>query len=177
MDYARPLRAFFTSTADEPYLDMQGFLREWKKRESVPFVFATPIENLRELDTVRSKLPRVKGVPGPVGWPYWYRGCGSHGLYVWRQRSVRDLVSAEIFSSMGALFGLPYPSERLESLWYDSLSLHFHDGLYVGEEDVDRLVALVAKAIPRIHRPAGSQRPECRGFENKLLDLALPSIT
>ncbi len=141
-DYGRPLRAFFTMQADEPYLDVPGFLREWKKRESVPFVFATPTEYFTELDKMRSALPRIKGVLDPVGWPFWYGGGGSHGLYIWRERNARDLVEAEIFCSMGSLLGASYPAKQIESLWYDKLRLDPHDGLYVGDDDVMELVEL-----------------------------------
>jgi len=142
MDYARPLRAFFSSISTEPYLDIPGFLREWKRREAVPLIFASPIEYFAELEKVRSTLPRVKEVLDPVGWPYWYGGCGSHGLYTWRERTTRSLVEAEIACSLGTLAGLTYPANQIESLWYDSLTLYPHDGLYVGDEDVADLVEL-----------------------------------
>jgi alpha-mannosidase len=141
-DYGRPLRVFFEINSDEPYLDVPGFLREWKKRESVPLKFAIPIEYFTELDKFRSSLPRVKGVIEPVGWPYWYGGCGSQGLYQWRERNTRDLVEAEIFSSIGSLLDASYPAQHIESLWYDKLTLDPHDGLYVADEDVMALIDL-----------------------------------
>ena len=83
-DYSRPLRAFFSWDADEPYLDMPGFIREWNQRESVPLAFATPSDYFQEMGRERSKLSRVQGVLDPVGWPYWYGNCGSKGLDNWR---------------------------------------------------------------------------------------------
>ena len=141
-DYTRPLRGFFENLTHEPYLDLPGFVREWEERESVPLVFATPIEYFRELDKVRSTLPRVKGIVDPVGWPFWYGSCGSQGLDNWRERNTRDLVEAEIFCSFGALGGAAYPARQLESLWYDKLTLDPHDGLYVGDQDVMDLIQL-----------------------------------
>ena len=141
-DYTRPLRAFFENVSDEPYLDLPAFMREWEKRESVPLVFATPIDYFRELDKMRSSLPRVKGIVDPVGWPFWYGSCGSQGLDNWRERNTRDLVEAEIFSTFGTLAGAPYPAEQIESLWCDKLTLDPHDGLYVGDADVVELIQL-----------------------------------
>ena len=138
-DYARPLRAFFEILSDEPYLDIPGFVREWRKQEKVPLSFATPIDYFREMDKVRSTLPRVRGIVDPVGWPFWYGNCGSKGLDNWRERTTRDLVEAEIFSCLGNLVGLAYPGRRIDSLWNQKLTLHFHDGLYVGDEDVVKL--------------------------------------
>ena len=142
MDYARPLRSFFQFVGQEPYLDMPGFMNEWARRESVPLIFATPIEYFREIDKSRSRLPRVKGIVDPVGWPYWYGATGSRGLYRWREHGTRALVEAEILCCLGSLDGMEYPAQRLESLWYDNLTLHFHDGLYVGDEDVMALIEL-----------------------------------
>jgi alpha-mannosidase len=141
-DYTRPLRAFFENVSAEPYLDLPGFVREWARRETVPLVFATPIDYFRELDKVRSGLPRVEGIVDPIGWPFWYGSCGSQGLDNWRERNTRDLVEAEIFSSLGAVAGAEYPAAALESLWYDKLTLDPHDGLYVGDGDVMDLIQL-----------------------------------
>src|SRR5215471_760177 len=140
MDYARPLRSFFQFVGQEPYVDMPGFMHEWAKREAVPLIFATPIEYFREIEKSRSNLPRVKGVVDPVGWPYWYGATGSRGLYRWREHGTRILVETEILCCLGSLAGMEYPALRLESLWYDNLTLHFHDGLYVGDEDVMDLI-------------------------------------
>ncbi len=136
------MRVYLEEASDEPYLDMAGFAREWRKRESVPIQFATPIDYFRELEKVRSKLPKVRGIVDSVGWPFWYGSCGSRGLDNWRDRNARDLVEAEIWCSLGSLFGIPYPSARIESLWREKLTLDPHDGLYVGEEDVMELIAL-----------------------------------
>lgn len=142
-DYTRPLRGHYKALPDEPYLDMPGFVREWNKRESVPLVWATPIEYFRELEKHSSALPTVKGVLDPVDWPYWYGGCGSKGLHSWRERSARDLVEAEILSCIGTLLEARYPAKRFEPLWYDSLSLHPHGaGQYVADEDVTKRIAL-----------------------------------
>ena len=141
-DYTRPLRAFFENLSDEPYLDLPGFVREWEKRESIPVVFATPIEYFQEVDKVRAALPRVEGIVDPVGWPFWYGSCGSQGLDNWRERNTRDLVEAEIFSSLGTLAGATFPGPQLDSLWHDKLTLDPHDGLYVGDQDVVDLIQL-----------------------------------
>ena len=141
-DYARPLRAPHSAIANEPYLDMPGFVQEWKKRESVPLVFATPIDYFRELEKVRSGLPRVRGIVDPVGWPFWYGGCGSKGLDNWRERTTRDLVEAEIFTCLGSLVGVNYPAKEIESLWQGKLTLEPHDGLYVADQDVMDLIDL-----------------------------------
>ena len=141
-DYGRPLRAFHGWRSDEPYFDIPGFLREWMNRESVQLRFAIPIDYFRELDKVRSTLPRVRGIVDPVGWPFWYGNCGSKGLDNWRERTTRDLVEAEIFSCLGSLAGGAYPGRRIDSLWNQKLTLHFHDGLYVGDEDVIKLSEL-----------------------------------
>ena len=142
-DYARPLRAPSWeggALAKEPYLDIPGFVREWKNRESVPLVFATPIDYFQELEKVRSRLPRVRGVVDPVGWPFWYGNCGSKGLDNWRERTTRDLVEVEIFSCLGSLLGLSYPAKQIEALWQEKLMLHPHDGLYVADQDVMDLI-------------------------------------
>jgi hypothetical protein len=129
-------------------------MREWEKRESVPLVFATPIDYFRELDKMRSTLPRVKGIVDPVGWPFWYGSCGSQGsttganatpetwsrprfsqfLERWREHRIRQI--------------------QIESLWRDKLTLDPHDGLYVGDADVVDLIHLASR---RIRMPAVAQ--------------------
>jgi alpha-mannosidase len=131
-DASRPLRA---GDHEEIEVDLGGFVREWQKREPVPLTFGTPIEYFRELDQRRSRLPRLKGSVDPVGWPFWYGSCGSHSLDNWRERTTRDLVEAEILSCVGNLEGMPFPASQIDGLWRDALTLHFHDGLFVGDED------------------------------------------
>jgi hypothetical protein len=74
-DYGRPLRVFFELSSDEPRLNIPGFVREWKKRESVPLLFATPIEYFTEL--VRSL--RQSGAV-PVARAQYPRSCGNRNL-------------------------------------------------------------------------------------------------
>jgi alpha-mannosidase len=140
MDYGLPLRVRFGMSSDETYLDFPGFIREWRKRESIPLNFATPADYFGELEKVRSTLPRVKGVIDPVGWPYWYGSCGSKGLDNWRERTARDLVEAEIFACLGSLMGLHYPVQQIDMLWQNKLTLDPHDGLYVGDQDLMDLI-------------------------------------
>ena len=131
-DYSRPLRA---GKHEASPVDLGGFVREWGKRESAPLKFGTPIDYFRELDKTLARLPRVKGSVDPVGWPFWHGSCGSHSLDNWRERTARDLVEAEIFSCLGNLDGEPFPVSRIDGLWQDALTLNFHDGLFVGDED------------------------------------------
>jgi alpha-mannosidase len=144
-DYTRPLREYCEAIPDEPYLDLLGFVREWNKRESAPVVWATPLTYFRELEKHRPELPTVKGILDPVGWPYWHGGQGSQGLYTWRERSTRHMVEAEILSCMATLLGARYPAQRFEPLWYDTLSFHPHDGLYVADEDVMKRIAMARR--------------------------------
>jgi alpha-mannosidase len=140
MDYERPLRVRFGMSSDETYLEIPRFIDEWRTHESVPLNFATPADYFAELEKVRTKLPRAKGIIDPVGWPYWYGSCGSKGLDNWRERTARDLVEAEIFASLGSLLGMTYPAQQLDSLWQDKLTLDPHDGLYVCDQDVMNLI-------------------------------------
>jgi alpha-mannosidase len=140
MDYERPLRVRFGMSPDETYLQIPRFINEWRTRESVPVSFATPADYFAELEKLRTKLPRVKGIIDPVGWPYWYGSCGSKGLDNSRERTARDLVEAEIFSSLGSLVGMTYPVQQFDSLWQDKLTLDPHDGLYVCDQDVMQLI-------------------------------------
>lgn len=58
MDDARPWRGF---TGDPP-LDLAGFLAEWRRRESVPICWCTPLEFSRAVAEHAEKLPVVRGV-------------------------------------------------------------------------------------------------------------------
>ena len=51
-------------------------------------------------------------------------------------------MEAEIFCSLNSVSGNPYPSSRIDSLWNDSLTLHFHDGLFVADQDLLELIDL-----------------------------------
>ncbi len=143
LDHTLPLSlpTYNTAADGEPTLDLPGFVREWQRRESTPLRFATPTEYFAELEKSRESIPRFSGPVDPVGWPFWYGQCGSHGLDNWRDRVNNELVEAETFSSMAACAGAAYPEAKLEELWYEALTLYPHDGLYVGDEDMPEAVA------------------------------------
>ena len=115
---------------------MPGFVTAWQQRRVDATVLRTPTEYFAELEKVRSEIPRFSGPVDPVGWPFWYGQCGSHGLDNWRDRVNNELVAAEIYSSLAVQAGAAYPEGKLEDLWYEALTLYPHDGLYVGDEDM-----------------------------------------
>ena len=138
LDHTLPLSlpTYNTAADGEPSLDLPGFVKAWQQRESTPLRFATPTEYFAELEKARSEIPRFSGPVDPVGWPFWYGQCGSHGLDNWRDRVNNELVEAEIYSSLAVQAGAAYPEGKLEDLWYEALTLYPHDGLYVGDEDM-----------------------------------------
>lgn len=138
LDHTLPLSLpTYNAAADgEPTLDMPGFVKAWQQRESTPLRFATPTEYFAELEKARSAIPRFSGPVDPVGWPFWYGQCGSHGLDNWRDRVNNELVEAETYSALAAQVGAAYPEAKIEDLWHEALTLYPHDGLYVGDEDM-----------------------------------------
>ena len=142
LDHTLPLSLpTYNAAADgEPSLDLPGLVRAWQERETVPLRFATPTEYFAELEKARASIPRFSGPVDPVGWPFWYGQCGSHGLDNWRDRVNHELVEAEVYSSLASSAGAGFPEARIEDLWYEALTLYPHDGLYVGDEDMPEAI-------------------------------------
>ena len=144
LDHTLPLSlpTYNTAADGEPSLDLPGFVKAWQRRETVPLRFVTPTEYFAELEKSRALIPRFSGPVDPVGWPFWYGQCGSHGLDNWRDRVNHDLVEAEVYGCLASCAGSQYPESRIEELWHEALTLYPHDGLYVGDEDMPDAIAI-----------------------------------
>ena len=138
MDDARPWRGF---TGDPP-LDLAGFLAEWRRRESVPIRWCTPLEFSQAVAEHAEKLPIVRGVLDGCDCGYQAAFGGANGLWRWRQMNDRRLLRAEWWTSFACRYshweekpirrpaaapaGFPPAREEFLRLWRQHLTYQAH---------------------------------------------------
>lgn len=138
MDDARPWRGF---TGDPP-LDLAGFLAEWRRRESVPIRWCTPLEFSQAVAAHAEKLSVVRGVLDGCDCGYQAAFGGANGLWRWRQMNDRRLLRAEWWSAMAASLGFPSAREELLRLWRQHLTYQAHAQEAAFRDDLVYLVSL-----------------------------------
>ncbi|MHB9032658.1 MAG: glycoside hydrolase family 38 N-terminal domain-containing protein, partial [Anaerolineae bacterium] len=122
MDDARPLRRF-----DDTLLDLEGFIAEWRKRESVPIHWCTPLEFSR---AVAARGESLQVLSGPLdGCDCGYNAAfgGANGLWRWRQLNDRRLLRAEWWNAAAAAaLGAPPIRPEMLKLWRQHLTYQAH---------------------------------------------------
>jgi len=122
MDDGRPLRGY---AGDAP-VNLLGFLTEWRRRESVPIRWCTPLEFSQAVAEQAEKLPTVRGVLDGCDCGYQAAFGGANGLWRWRQMNDRRLLRAEWWNALAASFGFPSAREELLRLWRQHLTYQAH---------------------------------------------------
>ncbi len=142
-DDTRPLRTLYT---DEK-IDLISFVKEWNERESIPMVFATPLEYFKELE--KEELPKIKGTLDPCDVCYNAAFGGSFGL--WRLRLVtdRELSLAEIWSSIESLIENKEEENFFQPLWENLLNYSAHATQWLFQDDFDKLYIIALQTIEK----------------------------
>jgi hypothetical protein len=107
-DDALPFRYHF---GDAP-MKLQEFVAEWRKRESVPIRWGTPLEYCQAIAAQADRLKVVDGVLDAADVGYNITNSGAHGLWMWRQMNDRRLVRAEWWAAAASTAGFSHPAEQ-----------------------------------------------------------------
>jgi len=155
MDDARPLRG---SAGDVP-VNLLEFLAEWRRRESVPIRWCTPLEFSQAVAQHAEKLPIVRGVLDGCDCGYQAAFGGANGLWRWRQMNDRRLLRAEWWTSFASRYshceakpvqwtaaaasvGFPSAREELTRFWRQHLTYQAHAQEAAFRDDLAYLTSL-----------------------------------
>ena len=137
-DDARPMRRH-----DDAYVDLPGFLAEWRRRETVPIRWCTPLEYSQAVAEHTEDLAVVKGVLDGVDVGYNAANSGANGLWTWRQMNDRRLLRAEWWVAAAAVTtGYPARRDELKRLWRQHLTYQAHAQEACFADDFNELVDL-----------------------------------
>ncbi|MHB1296080.1 MAG: glycoside hydrolase family 38 N-terminal domain-containing protein [Anaerolineae bacterium] len=136
-DDSRPFR-----THNDAYVDLPGFLEEWRKREDVPIHWCTPLEFSQAVEAHGDKLAVVKGVLDGCDCGYNAAFGGAQGMWRWRQMNDRRLLRAEWWTAAAATLGAPSRRDELQKLWRQHVTYQAHAQEACFREDLDYLVSL-----------------------------------
>jgi alpha-mannosidase len=150
-DDTRPLRAW---QSDLPF-DLLAFVAEWRRRETVPLRWGTPLEFSQAVAASGEDLRVVPGVLDGCDCGYNVANGGANGLWHWRQANDRRLLRAEWWAAAATLAGAAAPEAELRRLWWQHLTYQAHAAEFAFREDLAQLldraqeVRLGAEAIER----------------------------
>lgn len=140
-DDARPLRALYT----DEHIDLISFTKEWNERQSIPMVFATPLEFFKALE--KKKLPVVKGTLDPCDVCYNAAFGGSSGLWKLRLETDKELCLAETWDTFANLLGHPTDENFFPPLWENLLNYSAHATQWLFQEDFNKLYILALQTF------------------------------
>ncbi|HID95298.1 MAG TPA: hypothetical protein EYP53_04475 [Candidatus Latescibacteria bacterium] len=120
---------FFPNGEDftPPQRHMPEVVREWRRRrDDLEVLIATPSQFFRAVETREKQLPVLRGEFNPI-----FRGTYSTRIKIKQvNRELENLyLTAETFSTIASLFGLPYPERALEKAIKFILLNQFHDAI------------------------------------------------
>jgi alpha-mannosidase len=161
LDDARPLRTYH-----DTWVDLPGFLAEWRRRESVPIHWCTPLEFNQAVAAQAERLAVVQGVLDGCDCGYQAAFGGANGLWRWRQMNDRRLLRAEWWTAAATAVGYPAPHAELKCLWREHLTYQAHAMDCAFRDDFAYLLGLARhvqfhaehieqEALHRIVRAAG----------------------
>lgn len=139
MDDGRPMRRH----GGDEYVDLLGFMAEWRKRETVPIRWCTPQEYHEAVEANGASLATLTGVLDGCDCAYNASMGGANGLWRWRQMNDRRLLRAEWWNAAAcAWLGSAPARAELLKLWRQHVTYHAHAQEAAFSDDREALVDL-----------------------------------
>ncbi|MBQ4575459.1 MAG: hypothetical protein IJA85_09765 [Clostridia bacterium] len=127
------------------FIYVDQFIEQWNKKEK-PKMFYSTLNRVFEA-LKKENLPAVKGDIDPYDLTYNVPKKGNNSFWYARYKGERLLTEIEATASIAAVYGIPYPEEKIDALWKSLFEFTGHAMEYILREDIPDLTDIIKTTL------------------------------